>query len=219
MEELEVSEGWVDPDVVAELRELRLVFTVIEARAVRSGPGLRERMRDLSDRFSGPQAVMLRQQPIPAAYRIVFRHIGLDPDVDRTPVEALALERLKAGGFRSTNTLDDALTIATMETGVAMWALDAERVEGELGVRLALPGETLGRLAEVPSRVPEGRLVVADDAGPLAILFGDRAPGHGVTETTTRILLFSVLVAGVPEIHVEEAFWQVWEILTDQPED
>jgi len=219
VDELEIAEGWVDPDVRAELRDVRIVFTTLQARAVRSGPGLRERMRDLSDRFSGPQAVMLRQQPIPAAYRIVFRHIGLDPDVDRTPVEALALERLKAGGFRSSNTLDDALTIATMETGVALWALDADRVDGELEIRVARPGEQLGRLGELPARVPEGRLVVADDAGPLAILFGDRAPGHGVTQETTRMLLFSVLVSGVPAIHVEEAFWQVYEILTEQDAD
>ena len=39
-----------------------------------------------------------------------FRHIGLDPDEHRTPVEALALERLKRGGFPSRSTLDDALT-------------------------------------------------------------------------------------------------------------
>ena len=40
-------------------------------------------------------------QPIPHAYRVFFRHIGLEPDEHRTPVEALALERMQHGGFRS----------------------------------------------------------------------------------------------------------------------
>ena len=98
----------------------------------------------LSDRFRGAQAIELRRQPVPHAYRVFFRHIGLDPDEHRTPVEALALERLKAGGFASRSVLDDALTIAVMETGVPVWALDAGRVEGELGLRPARRGERLG---------------------------------------------------------------------------
>ncbi len=116
MEEPEVVEGLVDPDVRAEFPELRLVSVELAAGSGPSPPELRERLRDMSDRFRGPQAVMLRQQPIPSAYRIFFRHIGLDPDVDRIPVEALVVERLMAGGFKSRNRLDDALTIATMET-------------------------------------------------------------------------------------------------------
>ena len=77
-----------------------------------------------------PQAVNLRHQPIPWAYRVFFRHIGLDPDEQRTPVEELALERMKDGGFKSQSLLDDALTIAIVESGVALRAFDADRVEG-----------------------------------------------------------------------------------------
>ena len=208
-------EGSVDPGVALEFPGLRIVSVVLEARAAPSPPELRERLRDLSDGFRGPQAVMLRQQPIPAAYRIFFRHIGLDPDVDRIPVEALAVERLKHGGFQSRNTLDDALTIAVMETGLPLWALDEDGVDGELEIRPGRPGEVLGA-GEYPTRVPEGRLVVADDGGPLAVLFGDVVGGRGVTRATERMRLFSVLVAGVPEIHVEEAFWLCEEILVGE---
>ena len=212
MEEHDVVQGEVDPEVRAEFPELRLVSVTLEARPGPSPAALRERLRGMSDRFRGPQAVMLRQQPVPAAYRIFFRHIGLDPDTDRVPVEAVAVERLKAGGFVSRNLLDDALTVAVMETGVPVWALDADKVEGPLGLRTSRTGELLGR-APGARRVPPGRLVVADAAGPLAILFGDRAPGHGVMPETTRMTLFSVLVAGVPQIHAEEAFWLCEEIL------
>jgi DNA/RNA-binding domain of Phe-tRNA-synthetase-like protein len=208
----ELTAGWVDPEVAAEFPELHLQALTLAARPRRSPEALRERLRDLSDRFRGPQAVVLRQRPVPWAYRVFFRHIGLDPDVDRTPVEALALERLKAGGFRSRSLLDDALTIAVMETGVPVWALDSDRIYGELGLRPAVRGERFGT-GEYASDLPAGRLLVADDGGPVGVLFGALAPGRGVGPRTTRMTLFSVQVAGVPDIHVEEALWTVADIL------
>ena len=45
------------------------------------------------------------------------------------------------------------------------------------------------------------------------MLFGALVPGRGVTPATTRMTLLSVQVAGVPDIHVEEALWTVAEIL------
>ena len=54
---------------------------------------------------------------------------------------------------------------------------------------------------------------MADDAGPVGVLFGALAPGRGVGPETTRMTLFSVQVAGVPDIHVEEALWTVADIL------
>jgi DNA/RNA-binding domain of Phe-tRNA-synthetase-like protein len=208
----ELRAGRIDPELAAEFPELRLHVLTLVARSGRSPAELRERLRELSDRFRGPQAVVMRQRPVPWAYRVFFRHVGLDPDEHRTPVEALALERLKAGGFRSRSLLDDALTIAVMETGVPIWALDEERVEGELGLRPAARGERFVA-GEYASDIPRGRLLVADDAGPVGVLFGALAPGRGVGPDTRRMTLFSVQVAGVPDIHVEEAMWTVADIL------
>ena len=69
----------------------------------------------------------MRERPIPWAYRVFFRQIGLDPDRTRTPVEQLALERLHDGAFKSRGLPDDALTIAIVETGVALRAFDADQ--------------------------------------------------------------------------------------------
>ena len=68
---------------------------------------MRKRLRELSDRFLGGHAIQMRQRPIPWAYRVFFRQIGLDPDTTRTPIEQLALERMQHGNFRSRNQLDD----------------------------------------------------------------------------------------------------------------
>jgi DNA/RNA-binding domain of Phe-tRNA-synthetase-like protein len=210
----EPERGWVDAEVSEEFPELQLVQLAVEARPGRSPRSVHERLRYLSNRFRGAQAVAQRQEPVPWAYRVFYRHVGLDPDADRTPAEAAMLERLVKGGFKSENLLDDALLIALVETGVPIWALDETEVAGTLGIRLARAGDRLGREAEAP-RVPPGRIVVADEESPLAELFGELAPGHGVSPRTEAMRLFSVQVAGVPSIHVEEALWQCAEILVE----
>ena len=208
--EPEIRDGHVDPALATEWPGLRIASTRFAAEPGPTPPELRARLRRLSDTFRGPQAIAMRRQPIPQAYRVFFRHIGLEPDERRIPVEALALERMKKGGFPSRNLLDDAITIAVMETSVPVWALDAGRVEGGLELRPAAEGEPLGRFGE-PLPLPAGRLVVADETGPLAVVFEAPAQGHGVTRETREMVLFSIAVPGVPAIHVEEALWIVWE--------
>ena len=141
----EPEAGWVDAEVADEFPELRLFELAVDARPGRTPRSVQERLRYLSSRFRGAQAVAQRQQPVPWAYRVFYRHVGLDPDADRTPAEAAMLDRLMHGGFKSDNLLDDALLVALVETGVPIWALDAAKVDGPLGVRVAEEGEHLGR--------------------------------------------------------------------------
>ena len=55
--------------------------------------------------------------------------------------------------------------------------------------------------------------MLADDAGPLAELFGELAPGAGPGRRTVRLRLVAVRIPGVPSIHVEEALWTCQESL------
>ena len=208
-------EGWLSSTVEEEFPELAVYEVEVHALPGRSPRSVRDRLAILSNRVHGAQAIVMRQDAIPSAYRIFYRHAGLDPDATRTPVEAAAVERLLRGGFKSHNLVDDALLIALVETGVPVWALDDETLDGPLGIREALDEERLGR-AEGAPEIREGRLVVADAEGPVAVLFGDLAPGHGVTGRTTRMRLFTVAVAGVPAIHVEEALWTCASILAPE---
>jgi DNA/RNA-binding domain of Phe-tRNA-synthetase-like protein len=202
--------GWVDAALREELPGLALMQLTVERGSGRSTREVKERLKLLSDRFSGAQAINMRHQPIPWAYRVFYRHIGLDPDVQRTPVEELVLERIKRGGFPSRNLLDDALTIAVIESGVAVRAFDADRVSGSLGIRPTVAGEQLeGR----PGELPPGTLVVADDQRPLSLLFGALAKGRGVGPKTSRTLLVAIQVGGVPAIAVEEALWLAASVL------
>ena len=210
MSEAVPEAGWVASELRRELPGLGLRYLPVDRGSGRSPAPVKDRLRQISDRFGGAQAINLRHQSIPWAYRVFYRHIGLDPDEQPTPVEALALERMKHGGFRSRSLLDDALTIAIMESRVPLRAFDADKLQGRLGIRPAAEGEGLeGR----PGALPAGTLVIADEARPVGLLFGATGDGRGVDRRTERTVLCAVAVANVPDIAVEEAIWLAAEIL------
>lgn len=216
--DLVIERGWTDRELADEFPGLALHIAAVDAAPSRRSPRpVKDRLRAMSDRYTGGKAVNLRQEPIPWAYRVFFRQIGIDPDDRPTPAEEIALERMKWGGFRSRTPLDDALMIATVETGVALFALDAGRVEGPPGTRLSHRGERLGVAPGEDSagarRLSSRQIVVADSVRSLAVLFGDMAEGRGVHSDTTHILLCAVQVSGVPQVSVEEALWVAAEAL------
>jgi DNA/RNA-binding domain of Phe-tRNA-synthetase-like protein len=186
---LELVAGPVDPRVAEEHPGLAVVCARVPFAPGPTPPEVRERLRRAADRWGGAQAVALRTRPVPWAYRVLFRHLGLDPDVTRTPVEALVLERLLHGGLRSHGMPDDALALGTLETGVALVALDADRVAGPVGIGV------------------EERIVLADEAGAVAPLFGPAGPGHAPDRRTRALALVAVVAPAVPGLHVEEALW------------
>jgi DNA/RNA-binding domain of Phe-tRNA-synthetase-like protein len=207
--ELELTEGWIEAELSEEFPELGVVHAPIDARPRRTPLEVRRRMRQMANRYTGGRVIHMRQDAVPWAYRVFSRQVGIDPDTQRTPVEAVALERLRHGGFKSSNLVDDALTIAIAETGVPVFALDAAKVEGEVGLRLSRPGERLAGVRPLSAR----QIVVADDAKPVAIVLGEVSHDAGVTPETERMVLCALRVKGVPAIAVEEALWTSAEIL------
>lgn len=198
------EQGWVAPHLAAEFPGLGIASIVVDSRPGPSPDPVRRRLRDLSDRFYGAHAIHMRERPIPWAYRVFFRQIGLDPDRTRTPVEGLALERLQDGAFRSRGLPRDALAIATIETGVALRAFDGEQVGG-LGIRDTAPGESL---PERPGDLAQGTLVIADERGPVGLLFGGGEDWDGIEPRfSRRLTVAAIQVGGVPQIAVDEALW------------
>jgi DNA/RNA-binding domain of Phe-tRNA-synthetase-like protein len=191
--EPDIRRGIVSPAVADEHPGLWLAWTEVAAAPAATPRELRERLRRMADRMTGAEAIAMRQREVPHAHRVFFRHIGLDPDVVRTPVEALVLRRMTEGGLRPQGLIADALNVAVLETGVGVWAFD-----GLVGApRIELAG---------------GRLVLADEHGPLAALFGEperAAP----TKATRRLALVAIAVPGVADLFVHEALWTAWDIL------
>ena len=211
MSDPELVTGVVDPELAAEFPGLAIHWVAVEAGSGRSPQAVRERLKEMSNRLSGPRAVQMRQEPVPWAYRVFFRQVGIDPDQRRTPIEQLVLNRLQHGGFRSRNLLDDAIDIAVFETAVPIIAFDADRVDGGLGLRVSREAELMGQAGRPLS---SGQIVIADAERALAVLFADLDPDRGVTPQTRRMLLSAVQVEGVPDISIEEALWTVAEIVT-----
>jgi len=208
--EPELEVGWIAEELRLEFPDLRLVTTAVDAGVGRSPREVKDRLRVLANRYTGQKAIALRQQPIPWAYRVFFRQVGIDPDEHRTPAEAYALERMRAGGFPSQNVLLDALTIATVETGVPVIAFDDRCLDGPLGLRLSESGELLGGDGRPLS---SRQVVIADAERSVAVLFADFADGLEPHSETLRTRLASVQVKGVPDVSVEEALWTVVETL------
>jgi DNA/RNA-binding domain of Phe-tRNA-synthetase-like protein len=90
-----------------------------------------------------------------------------------------------------------------------VFALDADKVEGEPGLRLSRPGERLAGVRPLSAR----QLVVADDLRPVAVVLGEVSHDAGVTPRTERMILCALRVKGVPAIAVEEALWTTAEVL------
>jgi len=208
-EEWEVAPetGWIEPTLAEEFPGLTIATSTIESQIGKSSPELRERLRSLSDSFTGAKAIAMREKPIPWAYRVFYRHIGLDPDTIRTPIEQLVFERIHDGGFATQGRVGDALTIATVESGVATSAFNADIVTGSVGLRLSDEGEGMtGRTASLPA----GTIVIADEQRVIGVLFGDTAEDCVVPfrrKGTGRVMVAAIGVRGVPDIALEEAVW------------
>jgi AcrR family transcriptional regulator/DNA/RNA-binding domain of Phe-tRNA-synthetase-like protein len=184
----------------AELPELALWTAELAARPGPSPQAVRARLEALGSRLTGAEAAGARRESTPWAYRVLARQLGVEEGT-ATPAEELAL---RPSEVTSCGLPEDALAIATLETGVPLLAFDAERLAGELALRRARDGEELGA---------EGSVVIADRDRPVAVLLGERAPGVAVTETTERITLAAVQAKGVGDLAVEEALWTAIEIM------
>ena len=90
---------------------------------------------------------------------------GSTPTSSARPVEAAVLRRMTEGGLRPQGLIADALTVAVLETGVGVQAFDAAALVGAPQI-----GES------------DGRLVIADEDGPLAVLFGEPEPRAAPTK-------------------------------------
>lgn len=192
-----IETGAVAPEVAGEFPALGVLWLDVAAGPSRTPPDLRARLAHLSDSWRGAQAVALRRQPVAHAHRVFFRHIGLDPDVQRVPQEAVVVQRLLDGGFKARGLPADALTIACVQTGVGVWALDAVAVDGPL--RIAF--DELERLA------------VCDATGPLAPLFAAPAQRAAVAKATRAMRLYAIRAPGVPELFVRETLELAAELL------
>jgi phenylalanyl-tRNA synthetase beta chain len=113
---------------------------------------------------------------------------GIDPGAE-TPL--WMRERLRRGGIRSLGPVVDVTNYVLLELGQPMHGFDLARVEGEIRVRLAEPGECLKLLSGETLTLRPDTLTIADRTGPLALAGIMGGAGSGVDAGTRDILLES----------------------------
>ncbi|MEY2700328.1 MAG: phenylalanine--tRNA ligase subunit beta [Pseudomonadota bacterium] len=98
-------------------------------------------------------------------------------------------ERLRRSGLRSLGIVVDVTNYVLLELGQPMHAFDLARLTGDIQVRHAEAGETLALLNDQNITLRADSLVIADDAGPLALAGVMGGAASAVSETTQDILL------------------------------
>ncbi|MCK9250569.1 MAG: B3/4 domain-containing protein [Solirubrobacteraceae bacterium] len=208
--------GWVEHAVADEFPALWTASVRIPGRHHRRSPReVRERLKHLSGRVDGNWAMELRRQDVPAAFRVFWRHIGIEPDEVRPPMEEEVVQRLRRGGFRTTGMPSDAARIALVETGIPVWAWDAAQVHGAIGIRRAREAESLD--GEPARPLDPGTLCIADDERPLTALTGDPSRHVEVGKSTREVVVVALAVAGVSSLYVEEALWIAADLIAEDP--
>jgi DNA/RNA-binding domain of Phe-tRNA-synthetase-like protein len=202
--DIEAEDGWVDHVVAREFPKLRMRYAVIDAGPVKSPPEMQHRLEDISTRFRGRKAMELPSKPIPSAYRVFQRQVGLNPEINPSPIEAISRDRILRGTFLSRDRLRDALLIATIESQIAIAVLDADTVELPLGIRQVR--------ADDATELPIGTLVVADASNAVAELLGPPEPPNEVHMHTTRSAVVAIGVAGIADWMLDDALWRVADI-------
>lgn len=214
-DDLRIANGWIAPDVAEEFPGLELLWAVVPGPHRASPRVVKIQLEELSDTVDARRAIALRDRATVSAYRVFRRQLGLDPDADFGPLEDAIVERMLRGAFLPQGLPADGCTIAALETGVPVWAIDADSLDGSLGVRVVEAGESAGRWGKAAAPVRDGSLTIADQSRPLAMLFGAPGPDIAPSPRCRATALFSIRVPGVPGPAVEEALWLAGSIASE----
>src|SRR5437762_1808864 len=125
----------------------------------------------------------LRECPFYSARRIENVKVGPSPHWLRARIESV--------GIRSINNVVDVSNFMMLELGQPTHAFDADKLSGEINVRLAREGEKFLALDGKTYALTLENLVIADDERAVGIAGVMGGEESGVTESTRNVLLES----------------------------
>src|SRR5437879_5528713 len=146
-------------------------------------PGLGRFGETSLPRESGITISALRECPFYSARRIENVKVGPSPDWLRAKIESV--------GIRSINNVVDVSNFVMLELGQPTHAFDADKLSGEIKVRLAREGQKFSAIDGKTYALTPENLVIADDnraVGIAGVMGGEES---GVTESTRNVLLES----------------------------
>src|SRR6185312_1665565 len=125
----------------------------------------------------------LRECPFYSARRIENVKVGPSPDWLRAKIESV--------GIRSINNVVDVSNLVMLELGQPTHAFDADKLSGEINVRLAHEAEEFLALDGKTYELTPENLVIADDQRAVGIAGVMGGEETGVTDSTKNVLLES----------------------------
>jgi len=132
---------------------------------------------------NGVKITALRECPFYSARRIDNVQVEPSPDWLRAKIESV--------GIRSINNIVDISNFVMLELGQPTHAFDADKLKGEINVRLACDGEKFLALDGKNYSLAPENLVIADEERAIAIGGVMGGEETGVTESTKNIALES----------------------------
>ena len=144
----------------------------------------------------------LKDEPTLRAYRDFYWRVGTDPTKIRPASEALLRRVLQGRELPRINTLVDAYNLASMKTRISIAAFDLSRLQGDLTMRFARPGETFLGIGMAAPVVLKGHEVVVQDGEALVAIYPYRDAEATKVTTEVRDTLF--MTCGVPGIPMED---------------
>jgi phenylalanyl-tRNA synthetase beta chain len=132
---------------------------------------------------SGIEISALRECPFYSARRIENVRVGPSPDWLRAKIESV--------GIRSINNVVDVSNFVMLELGQPTHAFDADKLSGEINVRLARKGEKFLALDGKTYELTPENLVIADGERTVGIAGVMGGEESGVTDSTKNVLLES----------------------------
>ncbi len=109
--------------------------------------------------------------------------------VRNRPSPAWLQRRLRAIGLRPISALVDITNYVMFDLCRPLHVYDAGKLQGDLVLRFARPGERLRALDGVDYELDDGMVVIADDSGPVALGGIMGGESTGVDENTEEVLL------------------------------
>ena len=149
------------------------------------------------------------------AYRDFFWKIRIDPTKNRPATEALIRRILRGENLPCINTLVDAYNLASINTEIALAAFDADKLKGNLLMRIAESGEEFTGIGMSKPMILQGGEVVVSDKEKLVAIYPHRdAENTKVMEQTRNVVLLACGVPGIPEESLRNAIYEAIEFVT-----
>ena len=173
------------------------MFSVAEDLSLVCRPGLLwldgARIVDREPRMDAPlvaAAASMRANPPEerASVRAMYKRVGLDPTRTRPSSEALLRRARKGDPLPRINSMVDVCNWCSLELQLPYGLYDAARIVGDVELRLGRTGESYDGIRKDTVHV-EGRLTLADDAGPFGNPTSDSARTMVTCETTRALVV------------------------------